>query len=80
MGMRGCPIFGQEDNYQFVDSTTQPIRLSINKNRAHNRSNMSSLGYQLCDAQLTSPRRLTLSYESKNTSKNKEERNKIASE
>jgi hypothetical protein len=76
MGTRGCLIFRQEDNYQFVDNPTQAIRLPINKTRARNRSSMSSLDYQPCAARLTSLRRPILAYESKNTSKNEKERNK----
>jgi hypothetical protein len=57
---------------------TQAIWLPINKTWACNRSTTSSLGYQPCAARLTSPRRLILAYESKNTSKNKKKRNQIA--
>jgi hypothetical protein len=79
-GTRGCPIFRQEDNYQFVDNPTQAIRLPINKTQAYNRSTTSPLGYQPCAAWLILPRRVILTCNSKNTSKNKEECNKIASE
>ncbi|RLM55923.1 hypothetical protein C2845_PM10G12140 [Panicum miliaceum] len=78
MATRGCPIFHQEDNYRFVDNPTQAIRLPINKIRAHNRSTTSSLRYQPCATRLTSPRRLSPTGESKNTSKSKEEHNSIA--
>ena len=69
----GCSIFRQEDNYQLVDNTTWAIWLPINKIRTRHRSTMLSLGYQLCVAWLTSPRRLIFICESKNTSKNKRE-------
>jgi len=66
-------IFHQEYDYRFVNYPTQAIRLSINKTRARNRSTMPSLGYQMCAARLSSPRRLILACELKNTSVNKKD-------
>jgi hypothetical protein len=78
MGTWGCPIFHREDNYRFVDNPTQAIWLPINKTWARNWSTMSSLGYQPCATRLTLTWRLSPTYESKNTSKRKEEHNSIA--
>jgi len=66
------------DNYRLFDGTTQAIQLPINKIRARNWGITSSLGCQPCAGRLTSPRRLILTSESKNTNKNKEEGNSNA--
>jgi hypothetical protein len=57
------------DNYQFGWIRDTPIRLQIQRNEPCNLSTMNPLVINLAVARLTSPRRLTLAYESKNTSK-----------
>jgi hypothetical protein len=57
------------DNYRFGRIRDTPIRLQIQRNEPCNLSTTNPLVINLAAARLTSPRRLTLVYESKNTSK-----------
>ena len=57
------------DNYRFEWIRDTPIRLQIQRNEPCNLSTMNPLVINLAVARLTSPRRLTLACESKNTSK-----------
>jgi hypothetical protein len=57
------------DNYRFGWIRDTPIRLQIQRNVPCNLSTMNPLVINLTAARLTSPRRLTLACESKNTSK-----------
>jgi hypothetical protein len=57
------------DNYRFGWIRDTPIRLQIQRNEPYNLSTTNPLVINLAVARLTSPRRLTLACESKNTSK-----------
>jgi hypothetical protein len=57
------------DNYRFGWIRDTPIRLQIQRNEPSNLSTMNPLVINLAAARLTSPRRLTLACELKNTSK-----------
>jgi hypothetical protein len=57
------------DNYRFGWIRDTPIRLQIQRNEPCNLSTTNPLVINLAAARLTSPRRLTLACESKNTSK-----------
>jgi hypothetical protein len=57
------------DNYRFGWIRDTPIRLQIQRNEPCNLSTTNPLVINLAAARLTSPRRLTLGCESKNTSK-----------
>jgi hypothetical protein len=57
------------DNYRFGWIRDTLIRLQIQRNEPCNLSTMNPLVINLAAARLTSPRKLTLAYESKNTSK-----------
>lgn len=64
--------------FDLVEARHKSIRLPNNTFRTPQSQHHVSSGYQPCAARLTSPRRLILACESKNTSKNKEEHNGIA--
>ena len=74
MGTGGPDLPSDGGNYRFGGDVTQTIRLPINKVRTPQSQHHFSSGYQLCVARLTSPRRLILACESKNTTKNEKER------
>uniref|UniRef100_A0A0A9DEF4 BIO1 n=1 Tax=Arundo donax TaxID=35708 RepID=A0A0A9DEF4_ARUDO len=74
-GNGGARSSVREDNSRFGGELTHTIRLPINKIRTPQSQHHVSFGYQPCAARLTLPRRLIPACESKNTSKNKEERN-----
>jgi hypothetical protein len=57
------------DNYRFGWIRDTSIRLQIQRNEPYNFSTTNPLVINLAAARLTSPRRLTLACESKNTSK-----------
>jgi len=78
MGMWVPDLPSGGGKYRFGGDVTQTIRLPINTIRTPQSQHHFSSGYQPCAARLTSPRRLILACESKNTSKNKEECNPIA--